>query len=59
MRGVSMAHLLREAAEDALRRAEPKTEDPLADLIGVIRDAPADLAENHDHYLYGMPRKRR
>jgi len=58
-RGVSMAHLLREAAEEALRRPRAGSEDPLSELVGVIRDAPADLAEHHDHYLYEMPRKRR
>jgi len=58
-RGVSMAHLLREAAEDALRRASPVSADPLADLIGVIRDAPPDLAEGHDRYLSGAPRARK
>ena len=25
-------------------------------LIGFIDDAPADMAEHHDHYLYGHPR---
>jgi predicted DNA-binding antitoxin AbrB/MazE fold protein len=25
-------------------------------LIGFIDDAPADMAENHDHYLYGQPK---
>jgi predicted DNA-binding antitoxin AbrB/MazE fold protein len=25
-------------------------------LIGFIEDAPADMAENHDHYLYGQPK---
>jgi hypothetical protein len=54
-----MAHLLREAAEEALRRPSAGSEDPLSELVGVIRDAPADLAEHHDHYLYEMPRKRR
>lgn len=58
-RGVSMAQLLREAAEDAVRRSERAHEDPLGDLIGVVRDAPPDLAEGHDHYLYGAPRTRR
>ncbi|MGH7894093.1 MAG: hypothetical protein ACREQL_05445 [Candidatus Binatia bacterium] len=53
-----MAQLLREAAEDALRRDRPVAEDPLANLIGVIRDAPSDLAERHDHYLYGALRRR-
>ena len=25
-------------------------------LIGFIDDAPADMAEQHDHYLYGRPK---
>jgi predicted DNA-binding antitoxin AbrB/MazE fold protein len=25
------------------------------DLIGFIRDAPADMAEHHNRYLYGQP----
>jgi len=57
-RGVSMAQLLREAAEDALRRGRPAEADPFDDMIGSIRKAPRDLAEKHDHYLYGTPRSR-
>jgi hypothetical protein len=26
-------------------------------LIGFIDDAPADMAEHHDRYLYGRPRE--
>jgi hypothetical protein len=22
-----------------------------------VKDAPPDLAENHDHYLYGLPKR--
>ena len=29
----------------------------LKDFIGVAEDLPADLARNHDHYLYGTPKK--
>ena len=25
-------------------------------LIGFIEDAPTDMAEQHDHYLYGQPK---
>jgi predicted DNA-binding ribbon-helix-helix protein len=57
-RGVSMAQLIREAAEEVVRRTEGPLQDPLKDLIGVIRDAPRDLAEGHDGYLYGSPRRR-
>jgi predicted DNA-binding antitoxin AbrB/MazE fold protein len=27
------------------------------ELIGFIKDAPPDMAENHDHYLYDRPRR--
>jgi len=59
VRGVSMAQLIREAAEEALRGMELPQQDPFADLVGAIRDAPPDLAEGHDHYLYGTPPRRR
>jgi hypothetical protein len=26
-------------------------------IIGAADDLPADLAENHDHYLHGTPKK--
>lgn len=28
-----------------------------AAFIGTIVDLPPDAAENHDHYLYGTPKK--
>lgn len=28
------------------------------DFIGCIKDAPSDLADNHDHYLYGTPKRK-
>ena len=51
-----MAQLLREAAEEIVRRAQRPGSDPFEGLIGTIAEAPADLAENHDHYLYGAMR---
>jgi hypothetical protein len=34
--------------------------DPLERLIGLVDDerGPVDVAENHDHYLYGAPKER-
>ena len=29
-----------------------------AKFAGVVKDAPADLADNHDHYLYGAPKRK-
>ena len=28
-----------------------------AKYIGIVKDGPGDRAENHDHYLYGTPRR--
>jgi hypothetical protein len=27
------------------------------EFIGVIKEGPSDLAENHDHYAHGTPRR--
>jgi hypothetical protein len=53
-----MAQLIREAAEQALRGAR-LAKDPLDDLIGIIREAPPDLAEHHDRYLQEASTRRR
>jgi hypothetical protein len=29
----------------------------LGDVVGSIDDLPSDLAEQHDHYLYGTPKR--
>jgi hypothetical protein len=29
----------------------------LCSLSGICKDLPTDLARNHDHYLYGLPKK--
>lgn len=35
--------------------------DPLLELIGLVDDpeGPRDVAEEHDHYLYGAPKRYR
>ena len=42
-------------------RVEPLPAKPLSerlsDVIGIVQGGPPDLAENHDHYLYGTPKK--
>jgi hypothetical protein len=51
-------------------RAVPTTETPpeggkgpslleqFGDLVGAAEGLPPDLAENHDHYLYGVPKRK-
>ena len=36
----------------------PTLAERLASFIGVAKDLPPDLAENHDHYLYGTPKRK-
>jgi len=35
----------------------PSLAERLAAVIGKARSLPEDAAENHDHYLYGVPKK--
>jgi hypothetical protein len=44
-------------------RVEPLAEsgktlaERFGDLIGCISDLPSDMAENHDHYIHGTPKR--
>ncbi len=60
--------VLPEGAEVEVRvvespRNDGKTEDvptlyeQLKPFVGAVSGLPADLAENHDHYLHGRPKK--
>jgi hypothetical protein len=31
--------------------------EQLGDLIGSVPDLPSDMAEQHDHYLHGAPKR--
>lgn len=48
---------LRSYLSTAVVRVDPE-DDPLLELIGLAGevDTPADVAVNHDHYLYGAPK---
>jgi hypothetical protein len=35
----------------------PSLLEQLGNVVGAIHDLPEDLAINHDHYLYGTPKK--
>jgi len=41
------------------QRLSVEGSDPLYELIGLVGDAhgPRDVAEEHDHYLYGAPKR--
>jgi hypothetical protein len=58
--GRSEASLIRDALQRYLAGGGDDGDDPLERLIGLVRDetGPDDVAEEHDHYLYGAPKER-
>ena len=57
--GRSEASLIREALQRYLASGGDNVDDPLEKLIGLVADetGPDDVAEEHDHYLYGAPKE--
>jgi len=47
------------ARVEVILKAEPKSTvgDRLLALAGLIDDGPDDLAEQHNHYLHGTPKR--
>ena len=43
--------------DDAVEEVTSTLYERLEPVIGAAEGLPADLAENHDHYLHGRPRK--
>jgi hypothetical protein len=35
----------------------PTLAEQYADIIGTVPELPSDMAENHDHYLHGAPKR--
>jgi len=58
--GKSVAAVIREASEQYLKEEEKEIDwenDPIVKAIGFCKSDVDDLSVNHDHYLYGMPKK--
>lgn len=57
--GRSEASHIREALHRYLATGSELVDDPLEQLIGLVPDphGPDDVAEEHDHYLYGAPKE--
>lgn len=64
--GTSVAELVRRAVNNFLSEYKKKKEAPVEDetirkllsVAGICKGGPPDLADNHDHYLYGFPKKK-
>lgn len=56
----SVSQLVREWIEEKARSQMAKrANDPLWDMVGIVRDAPSDMAEHHDEYLYGAHKRKK
>jgi len=45
------------AREQDGENSGPSLLEILGDVVGAIADLPSDSAEQHDHYLYGTPKR--
>jgi hypothetical protein len=61
---LTLAVQIREALEDYLARMEAQADDgilhaddPIFQMIGMFDSGLGDLSVNHDHYLYGAPKR--
>jgi hypothetical protein len=42
---------------EIVEEAIPTLYEQFKGFVGIIKGLPSDLSENHDHYLYGCPKK--
>jgi hypothetical protein len=60
---LTLAVQVREALADYLERSDAaetpilRADDPIFQLIGAASSKEGDLSVNHDHYLYGWPKR--
>jgi hypothetical protein len=45
------------SVEPVEQASQPTLAEQFADIIGKAPDLPADLAENHDHYVHGAAKR--
>jgi len=60
--GAEMSMRLVKPRSKSIRKSKKKDDglsfyDRIKDLIGTV-DLPADFSANHDHYLYGCPKRK-
>lgn len=56
---ISQSEVIRRAVEKYISEEQKKgeVEDPLLELIGLGSSDVTDGSINHDHYIYGVPKK--
>jgi len=46
-----------EVRVEPLPQGRPTLAERFSDVIGCVSDLPQDMAENHDHYIHGAPKR--
>ena len=64
IRKISVGQVIREAVElygkEKVGDEKPLMDrDPIWDIVGLIPRGETDLSEEHDHYIYDTPKKKR
>ena len=54
---VSVRPVSKRSADRKSPKELPTLYERLKPIIGMANDLPADFSTNHDHYLYGTPKK--
>ncbi len=56
-RGVSISQIVRDLVEEHIAQNRDLENDPFFDIIGMVEGDDPDAAVDHDHYIYGSPRR--
>ena len=43
--------------DESVPSERPTLAEQFADVIGAVPELPTDMAENHNHYLHGAPKR--
>jgi hypothetical protein len=55
--GKSISQIVRELIDEHMVRSRDLENDPFFDIIGMVEGDDPDAAIDHDHYIYGLPRR--
>jgi hypothetical protein len=55
--GKSISQIVRELIDEHIARTRDLENDPFFDIIGMVEGDDPNAAVDHDHYVYGLPRR--
>jgi hypothetical protein len=55
--GKSISQIVRELIDEHIAQTLSLENDPFFDIIGMVEGGDPNAAIDHDHYIYGLPRR--